>query len=169
MSNSDAITNSQTLILQTTINMKTSNETHTVLLEANVKNIEATCEKIIEFAEIKGYRILGNGYYANIKLPTNMLGIVKSPTFDSNKQMKVLRGYINLLDRRVNMSTSNKFLHFLFKKVYKQDSAPNIDYSEKEVKIREARKAWKKVQAESDKLHLTYRKEKGDFYKKVSV
>ena len=144
--------------------MKTTNEKHTELLEANINNIQASFQKMREYTDAKGYRIIGD-----MKLPTNLIGITKGLDFESKKQEKVLRNYINRLHKGVNMQTANKFLHFLFKRVYKLDNSPYIDYSEKELKIKESRKAWKKAQAESDKLHLAYKLEKGDFYKKPLV
>lgn len=130
------------------------------LLEANTTNIESTFKKIQDYADAKGYRIKGN-----LKQSTNMLGITKSLSFDSNRQKKILRNYINRLDKRMSMAHINIFLNFLFKKIYKADSAPSIELSEREVKIQTARKAWKKAFAESEKLRMEYRKEKGDFYK----
>lgn len=133
-------------------------------LEANNQTIEFTLKKIQQYAESKGYRITGE-----LKMPTNLIGINKSLHFDSGRQKKVLRNYINRLDKNVNLPTANKFLHFLFKKIYKLDTAPSIDLSEREVKIQAARKAWKKAFAESEKLRLAYRKEKGDFYKSTKL
>jgi len=144
--------------------METTNQkTHAPLLEANTENVQATFEKIKKYADEKGYRLVGE-----LKLPTNLIGITKSMTFDSGKQKKVLRNYINRLDKHVTMGNANRFLHFLFKKVYKIDTsnAPSMEYSEKETKIREARRAWVKARTEAEKLRVVYRKEKGDFYKK---
>ena len=137
-----------------------NNNKHRELLEANSQNVEATFNKIREYANSKGYRILNN-----LKVPTNLIGLNKSLRFDSQKKKKVLRNYINRLDKHVSLRNANKFLHFLFKTIYKIESAPSIEISEKEVLIQSARKAWKKAQAEAEKLRLVYRKEKGDFYK----
>lgn len=138
--------------------MKTENN-HASILEANTTNIESTFKKIQEYANEKGYRIEGN-----LKQPTNLIGLSKI-SFDSGRQRKTVRNYINRLDKKVNISTANKFLHFLYKKVYKMGEAPRIELSEQETKIQAARKAWKKAFAESEKLRLEYRKLKGDFYK----
>ena len=142
--------------------MKT--EKQIVLLEANTENIEKTFAKIQEFSNLKGYRIIGD-----LKLPTNLLGLKKSPSFDSKRQMKVVRNYINRLDRKVSHRLANLFLHFLFKRVYKLDTAPSVELSEKEIKIQSLRKSWKKAFAESEKLRLEYKAEKGDFYKKMNL
>lgn len=63
------------------------------------------------------------------------------------------------------MSNANRFLHFLYKKLYKLDKAPYVEYSERELKIKEAKKAWKKVKLEAEKLQKEYKDTKGDFYK----
>lgn len=131
-----------------------------VLLEANTSNIENTFKKIQQFVTDNNYRIEGE-----LKMPTNFIGLNKSLKFESKRQMKVARNYINRLDKKINISTANKFLHFLFKKIYQLEKAPKILLSEKEIKIQDARKAWKKAAAEAEKLRLTYRNEKSDFYK----
>ena len=143
--------------------METTNQKHTTLLEVNAENIQATFDKINAFANEKGYRIDGD-----LKLPTNLIGMTKSMSFDSGKQKKVLRNYINRLHKKVTMGNANCFLHFLFKKVYKLDASnsPSVEYSEKELKIQSARKAWVKARNEAEKLRLAYRAEKVDFYKK---
>ncbi len=142
--------------------METTNQkTHATLLEVNTENIQAVFEKIKKYAEERGFRIEGD-----LKLPTNLIGITKSMSFDSGKQKKVLRNYINRLDKRVTMGNANRFLHFLFKKIYKLDSSPSMEYSEKELKIIQARKAWVKARTEAEKLRVVYRTEIGDFYKK---
>ena len=130
------------------------------LLEVNNENIESSFNKIKEFADSKGYVIKGE-----MKIPTNLIGMNKSMHFDSNKQKKRFRNYINRIHKKTTMRTANIFLHVLFKKIYQLDTAPSVEYSEKEISIQNSRKAWKKVQAEADKLHLAYIKEKGDFYK----
>lgn len=134
------------------------------LLEVNQANIESTFAKITEYAESKGYRIMNK-----LKSPTTLLGTAKSMHFDSKRQKKALRNYINRIHKQANLRTINVFLHFLYKKIYGLDIAPSVELSEKEIKIQIARKAWKKVQMESDKLRLVYKQEKGDFYKQKSV
>lgn len=137
--------------------METKNIT---LLEANTTNIENTFKKIQQFVTDNNYRLEGE-----LKMPTNFIGLNKSLKFESKRQMKVVRNYINRLEKKVNISTANKFLHFLFKKIYKLEKSPKILLSEKEFKIQDARKAWKYAAAEAEKLRVAYRKEKGDFYK----
>lgn len=139
-----------------------NNEKTIVLVEANTQNIEKTFALISQYADAKGYRIIGD-----MKLPTNLLGLNKSLAFESNRQKKLLRSLMTRLDKKVTMRLANLFLHFLFRKVYKLDKAPYVELSEKELKIQSLRKSWKKAFAESEKLRLEYRKEKGDFYKQM--
>lgn len=139
--------------------MKTT--TTTVLIEATNETVQGTFEKIKQYVTDKGYKLEGE-----LKQPTNLLGIKKALTFDSRKKMKVLRNYINRLDKKVSMRNANMFLHFLFRVIYKQDAHPRVELSDKEQKIQQARKAWKKVAMEAETLRLAYKAEKGDFYKK---
>ena len=141
--------------------MNTENNKHIELLDVNNQTIGTSFNKIQEYADAKGYVVKGE-----LLIPTNKIGMNKSLSFDSKRQKKTLRNYINRLHKQVNMPTANKFLHFLFKKIYKLDDAPSVEYSEKELKIQSLRKQWKKAFAESEKLRVAYRQEKGDFYKK---
>lgn len=161
-------TQMHTTIIQNSTTMTTENKKHIELINVSNQTIEASFEKISEFAERKGYVITGNNSHANINIPTNLIGMNKSLSFDSGRHKKTLRNYINRLHKKVNMPTANKFFHFLFRKIYKLDDSPSVEYSEKEIKIQAARKAWKKVAVESEKLRIAYRLEKGDFYKKAS-
>ncbi len=132
-------------------------------IEATKANVELAINEIKEYSQEKGYQIKGefkqDGFFKNL------LGGSKLK-FESKSQEKVCRKYLWRLEKKMGMSTANRFLHFLYKKVYKLDQAPYIEYSEKELKIKEARKAWKKMQIEADKLLAAYKEEKGSFYKK---
>lgn len=142
--------------------MNTNTENKRVeLIDVNNETIASSFNKIQEYANAKGYVINGE-----LKMPTNMLGLNKGLRFETKKAKKTTRNYINRLHKQVSMPTANKFLHFLFKKIYELDSAPSVDYSEKEKKIQSLRKAWKKAFAEGEKLRLEYRKEKDGFYVK---
>jgi len=131
-------------------------------IAATKENVEIAINNIKKFAEAKGYQIRGE--FKKEGILSSIFG--SNLKFKSWSQQKVLKNYLWRLDKRVTMDQANKFLHFLYKKVYDLETAPNVDYSEKELKIKAARKAWKKVQAEADRLHAEYRTEKGDFYKK---
>lgn len=137
-----------------------TNSKHKVMIEANVENIEATFNKIQEFANSKSYVIEGE-----LKHPTNLIGVKKSLNFDSQKQKKKVRNFINRLAEHITLSQSNRFLHLLFKKIYKVEKGiPKIKLSDREVKIQAARQAWVKARNEAEQLRLAYVKEKGNFY-----
>lgn len=122
-------------------------------IAATTENVESAISKIKIFATDNGYQVLGI-------FETGTL------TFDSKRKEKAVKKYLWKLDNKVTMAQANLFLHFLYKKVYKLDKTPRIEYSEKELKIKNAKKAWKKVREESDKLKIAYFQEKGDFYRK---
>lgn len=86
----------------------------------------------------------------------------------SKNKEKYLRRLMHRVLVRPSWCNANLYLHFLFKKCLGLDSFPRIERSEKEEKIQAARKAWKKSAAETEKLRLAYKAEKGDFYKKLN-
>lgn len=133
----------------------------TTKLEANKANIDAAITSIINYANSKGYQIVGD--FKKEGFLSNLFSGLK---FDSKSQEKVLRNYLTRLDKKVGMALANRFLHFLYKKVYKMTEAPRVEYSEKELKIKAAQKAWKQSLETMKKLHEAYKLEKGDFYKK---
>lgn len=133
----------------------------TTYVEANEANVEKTIKSINEFAIAKGYQIKGE-----LKVPTNMIGIQKTLSFESTSKKKVLRNYLTRWDRKPSLSMANRLLHFLFKKVYKLEEAPRLELSEKELKIQAAKKVWKETAKAAEALRLAYVTEKGDYYKK---
>jgi hypothetical protein len=136
----------------------------TVLIEANKANVAKTISAITEFAAKNNFQIKGE-----LKAPTNLLGITKELAFDSKSQEKVLKRYLTRLSRKLSLRQINLFLHFLYKKVYKLDSVPYLDLSEKELKIQKARKEWKAAALKAEELRNIYKVEKGDYYKKERV
>lgn len=135
----------------------------TTKLEATKANIDAAITSITNYANSKGYQIIGDfkkeGFFANL------LSFSKQPTFESKSQEKVLRNYLSRLDKKIGMALANRFLHFLYKKVYKMTEVPRVEYSEKELKIKAAQKAWKQSVKVMKDLHEAYKLEKGNFYK----
>jgi hypothetical protein len=149
----------------------------TTLVEANKQNIEKAFDAIKKFATENDYQLKGD-----LKWPTNMLGIKKDLGFSSKKQEKRVKHYLTRLDKKVTMRTANRFLHFLYNNVGPFNAVgvmpaktgpinevPYLEYPEKELKIWAAKKAWKKAQAEAEKLRLAYRTEKGDYFKQQNV
>jgi hypothetical protein len=124
------------------------------LLDYSKENVKLVSDKIQAFINEKGYRL---------SIP--VIKISEDIVFESKKKSKVLRRYLTLINNRISLKTINRFLHFLYKKIYKEAEAPKVLISEKETKIQDARKAWKKIQAESVKLEKIYKEEKGNFYK----
>lgn len=132
-------------------------------IEATKTNVELAINNIKEYATSKGFQVQGE--FQQEGFLQNLFGSTKIH-FDSKSLEKVCKKYLWRLDQKMGMSISNRFLHFLYKKVYKLDKAPRIEYVEKELKIKQARKAWKKLEVEVEKLQAAYKLEKGDFYKK---
>ena len=130
-------------------NMTTQNQ----LLDYSKENVTLIANKIQAFINEKGYRTSGE------------IKISDAIVFESQKKSKVLRRYLTRLNGKISLRNINGFLHFLYKKIYKETVAPKVLISEKETKIQDARKAWKKVQAEADRLLAVYKEEKGNFYK----
>jgi hypothetical protein len=139
----------------------------TPFVEPTKANIEATIEKIKQYALDKGYQFKGDVKKEGLLNKAMSFFSNSEIKFESKSQSKVCRDYLTRLDRKMGMSLANRFLHFLYKKVYKStDAAPFIEYSEKELKIKQSRKEWKKLQAEAEKMLAAYKQEKGDYYKK---
>lgn len=135
---------------------------NTIKIEATSQNVQTSITAIKKYAEEKGYQIIGE--FKKEGLISGLLG--SKLTFESKSQEKVLRNYLTKFDKKPGMATANRLLHFLYKKVYKLDKAPYVEYSEKELKIKSARKAWRKSLAETEALMKVYKEEKKDFYKK---
>jgi len=124
-------------------------------IAATKANVELAINNIKKYAEGKGYQVIGD---FSDRGPGEL-------TFESKSKEKVCRKYLWRLEKKMGMSCANRFLHFLYKKVYKFDKAPKVEYSEKELKIQQARRAWKKMQIEAEKLQAAYKLEKGTFFK----
>lgn len=120
--------------------------------DATLENVVESVEKIKKFADEKGYSIIGDPAITQL-------------AFDSKSQEKVCKNYLWRLDNKMSMAVANRFLHFIFRKVKKADKAPYVEYSEKELKIRAARKAWRASMIEAERLRMAYKTEKGNFYK----
>ena len=133
-----------------------------VLVEPTKDNIAATFKQIEEWAAVNGYQIHGE-----LKLPSNILGLTKNVIFESRSIQKVVRTYLTRLNKRVTMGQANRFLHMFFRKVLKSDQpVPRVDYSEKELEIKAARKEWRIAMRKAEELCAKYKEVKGDFYKK---
>ncbi len=132
-------------------------------IDATKENIAVAITTIEKFATDNGYQIIGE--FTKEKFLTKLFGGNK-PSFTSKCQEKACRNYLFQIDKKPGMRVINQFLHFLYKRVYKLDNAPKVEYSDKELKIKSARASWKKAHAEAEKLLATYKEEKVGFYKK---
>ena len=135
----------------------------TTTVEATKVNIDKAIDEIKKYANDNGYQIIGD--FKKEGFLSNLLG--SGPKFESKSQEKVCRNYLTRLERKMGMATANKFLHFLYKKVYKMETAPRIEYSEKELQIKAARAAWRKSMAETEKLRVAYKEQKKGFYPSI--
>ena len=124
-------------------------------IEPTVQNLEMIFSKIAQYADAKGYQMKDKA----------LLLDPKTPNFKSNNQRKLVRNHCTRLNDKITMSHANRFLHLIFKNIYGVEKAPRVEYSEKELKIKANKKAWKKLQAEADVALKAYKDEKGDFYK----
>jgi hypothetical protein len=108
----------------------------TTKVEATPQNINDAVVRIAEYAKAKGYQFNES----------------EVPFREQNIAFWQGRKY--------------RFLHYLWRHVMKMDGqSPRVEYSEREQKIKAARKAWKAAQAEAEKLQKEYKEIKGDFYK----
>jgi len=131
---------------------------------ATKENIDQAIDGIKKYAADKGYQFLVHPKKAG--LLSGLLGGGK-PKFESKSKEKVCQNYMARLERKPGMSSANRFLHFLHANgVMEFETLPKIDYSEQELKIRTARKLWRKSLEETEKLRLAYRETKGTFFKK---
>lgn len=122
-------------------------------IEPTKVNIEKTIDDIRSYAEKKGYQFL------------NLIE-TQEPNFDSVSQKKKCGKWMELLERKMSMGKANRFLHFLHKKVYKMKDSSRVEFSEKELKIIAAKKAWNSTKKLAESALKAYKEEKSDFYKR---
>jgi hypothetical protein len=86
-------------------------------------------------------------------------------------QRKKLKNKINGCVHKQTIRAINTFLHFLHKHVYKEFTtlAPCVRVSEKEEKIKAARKNYVEARKLMMEYHKIYKEEKGDFYKQKNI
>jgi hypothetical protein len=118
--------------------------------------INNTIDKIESVISENNYQVSGKIEYVDINFRNN-----------SKNEMKKVQKYCYWIDKKPTLKRINTLFSLLsrdfgIKRV-------NVKVSLKEEKIQKARKEWLKAREESDKLLATYKKEKGDFYKKQLV
>lgn len=137
----------------------------TTKIQATPQNINVAIMNIAEYAKAKGYDF-------NMKdIPTlreNHLAFWqgKPLEFDSNRKKKICSNYLTRFSKKITMSQANRFIHFIWRHVLKNDgTAPEVKYSKRELEIRAAKKAWKAANTAAETLRLAYKDVKGDYYK----
>lgn len=137
----------------------------TTKVEATPQNINDAVARIAEYAKEKGYQFNESEVPA-FREQSLAFWQGRKLSFESKSQEKVCRNYLTRFTKSISMSQANRFLHYLWRHVMKMDGQPpRVEYSEREQKIKAARKAWKTAQAEAEKLQAEYKTIKGDFYK----
>jgi hypothetical protein len=121
-------------------------------VQATQQNIDLAIDAIKNFANERGFQVLGDFNHGELK-------------FSSKNREKVVSRYLWKISTGPSMASANRFLHFLYKKIYGFDQAPRVDFSQKELAIKAARKKWKEAARLAEELRVKYREEKGDFYK----
>ncbi len=153
--------------------MENTIRTNGMVEALNQATLNEVREKIYSLKD-KGYRVpeipevtdsQDASILALIKRAAGKKQVYSIPKDLSKTAQKQLRRLAYRFLQRPTWVNANQYLHFLFKKVLVADSVPKILLSEKEEKIIHARRAWRKSQAETEKLRLAYRVEKGDYYK----
>lgn len=93
--------------------------------------------------------------------------VEESDLYDLTKsQLKKFRNKVNKVLRKPGLRNINALLWFVSKVIFKHPKTWNVKISEKEEKIKMARKEWTVARDIAEKLLGEYKKEKGDFYKK---
>ena len=134
-------------------------------IEATPQNINDTITNIVEYAKAKGYDFDAKDISTFRETPIAFWQ-GKSLEFESKRKKKTCSNYLTRFSRKITMSQANRFLHFLWRHVLKNEgTAPEIKYSQRELDIRAARKTWKAAEKAAEELRLAYKNIKGDFYK----
>jgi len=91
--------------------------------------------------------------------------LTKEDYFDLGIRMqKRLKRYTNNAKKKMSLSSVNRLLYLVHKKILKLDKSPRI-ISERHNLIQKLRKEWKDYQIVADGLLKEYKNEKGNFYK----
>ena len=151
--------------------METKNLTNGMVETLDQATLNQVRDKILLLKD-KGYRVPEIPEIADtggiVTLMKKLAGggqVHSIPKDLSTNKRKHLKRLAYRMLMRPTWCNANLYLHFLFKKCLGLDSAPKVTLSEKEEKIQQARRAWKKSAAETEKLRVAYKAEKGDFYK----
>lgn len=137
----------------------------TTKIEATPQNINDAIMNIAEYAKAKGYE------FDTTDVPSfreNPLAFWQGKVleFESKGKKKTCSNYLTRFGKHITMSQANRFLHFMWRHVLKNEGkVPEIKYSQRELDIRNAKKAWNTANAAAETLRIAYKTIKGDFYK----
>lgn len=106
------------------------------------------------------YVVKNNNYQVSGKIKH-----IEKIDYLSNNQMKKIQKYCFWINNKPTLKRINTFFGILTRNL--EIERIRINVSVKEETIQNARKAWLKSQAESEKFLLEYKKEKGNFYKSL--
>ena len=82
----------------------------------------------------------------------------------SLNERRKLKKSINIFRCKNSIASVNRFLHYLYKRVFKVDTRIKINYPVKHLLIQEKRKIYLKYRAEMEKALADYKSEKKDYY-----
>ena len=80
-------------------------------------------------------------------------------------ERRKLKKSINIFHYKKSIASANRFLHYLYKEVFKIDIRIKITYPEKRLLIATKREIYLKYRAEMKKALKEYKEEKGDYFK----
>ena len=129
-------------------------------VEGNLEMLNESLEQIREFVRARGYQLIG-------ELPGQQEMEDALHAISMTREKKLIKRHLRL-KAKPGMRAANAFLHFLCRKCLEygeERTVLRVDYSEKELAIKAARKAWVKARDAAEELRLAYVGEKGDFYK----
>lgn len=127
--------------------------------KALTEGVEMAFDVIEELAETKDWVLKGK-----INLDLEYIGFKLGA--ETLNQRKKLKRRINALITKKTMRAANHFLREIRKYMSSTSSALKFEYSEKEKKIKAARKEYVKARDLAMKLYEEYKEEKGDYYKR---
>lgn len=162
-----------------------------ILVENDIKKMEShnvddlynaileTEDAINEFVEFNKYKfnkssipkqeLDGLSYRERLILKRSFI----IPTMELKKKLddltlnerRKLKKSINIFRYKNSIASANRFLHYLYKEVFKIDIRIKITYSKKRLLIATKREIYLKLRAEMKMALKEYKEEKGDYFK----
>ena len=126
--------------------------------KALTEGVKMAFDVIEELAETKDWVLKG-------KINLDLEFIEFKLRGETLNQRKKLKRRINALIAKKSMRAANHFLRAMRKYMSSTSAALKFEYSEKEKKIKAARKEYVEARNIAIKLYEAYKEEKGDYYK----